>query len=170
MDLVDGIVDGERVLIHTPQKEPLERAIELRIRVALNAAGALCWKHTVETCHACGQRPTPRTGLGLGCADLICIVPPFGRFLAVEVKRPSTRNAKRDEHQRKWMAVVRRHGGVAGVATCEEEALALLDEARRPYSMLASAMRAIHGGQAASSVARSASSDSTARPARLGSR
>lgn len=148
MDLVDGIVDGERVLVHTPSKEPLERAIELRIRVALNAAGALCWKHTVETCHGCGQRPTARTGLGLGCADLICIVPPFGRFLAIEVKRPSTRNAKRDEHQRRWMAVVRRHGGVAGVATSEAEAMALLEEARRPYALLSGAMRAIHGASA----------------------
>lgn len=130
--LVDGIVDGERVLIAAPAKEPLEREIEIRIRVAICAAGVLCWKHTVETCVCCGQRPTQRTGLGIGCADLICIVPPFGRFLAIEVKRPSTRNAKRDEHQRKWMGIVRRHGGVAGVATNELEALELLASARRP--------------------------------------
>lgn len=128
--LVDGIVNGERVLLATPKPEPLERAIEIRIRVAICAAGVLCWKHTVETCVRCGQRPTSRTGLGVGCADLICVVPPYGRFLAIEVKRPKTRNAKRDSHQRKWMAMVRRYGGVAGVATCEAEALALLVEAR----------------------------------------
>ena len=128
--LVDGIVNGERVLLHTPTKEPLERAIELRIRAVLATKGIIVWKHVIEVCHVCGTRPSPRTGLGRACADLICIVPPLGRVLAIEVKRPSKRNAARDAHQRHWAAVVRRHGGIAGIATCEAEALALLAEAR----------------------------------------
>jgi VRR-NUC domain len=128
--LVDAVIGGERVLLAT-NPEPLERGIELQIRVALNAAGIMCMKHRIEVCPHCGGRPKKGQGLGLGCADLICVVPPYGRFLGVEVKRPSTRNAKRDEHQRKWMAVIRRYGGVAGVATNEEEALALVELARR---------------------------------------
>lgn len=153
-DLVDegalraehALLDGERVLVHTPAKEPRERAIELRIRVAIASQGVMILKHSVEACHACGVRPRPHTGLGKGTADLFCIVPPFGRVLFIEVKRPSTRNRKRDEHQRVRAACVRRHGGVSGVATSEEEALALLEEARRPYALLASAIRVIHGG------------------------
>lgn len=110
---------------------PLERKIEEGIRIAVSSAGILCWKHRIESCPHCGGRPKRGQGLGLGCADLICVVPPFGRFLAIEVKRPSTRNAKRDEHQRQWMGVVRRHGGIAGVATNVEEAMALVELARQ---------------------------------------
>ena len=123
-------VNGESVVVYNPPKGALEREIEIQIRVAICAQGILCFKHTVETCKMCGSRPTARTGLGTGCADLICIVPPYGRFLAIEVKRPKTRNAKRDAHQRKWIAMVRRYGGVAGVATSVEEAMALVAEAR----------------------------------------
>lgn len=131
---LDGIVNGERAIIALPPHEPLEREIEIRIMTTLAAAGVLTMKHTVAACYRCRAKPGARTGLGLGCADLICVVPPFGRFLAIEVKRPSTRNAKRDEHQRKWMGIVRRKGGIAGVATSEAEALALLAEARKARS------------------------------------
>lgn len=110
---------------------PLERKIEEEIRVALSKAFIMCMKHRVELCPHCGGAPKKGSGLGLGCADLICVVPPYGRFLAIEVKRPSAKNAKRDEHQRQWMSVVRAHGGVAGVATNVDEAFTLLALARR---------------------------------------
>jgi hypothetical protein len=128
---IDAIHEGKPVHLFVPRKEPLEREIEWRIRVVLTTAGVLVLKHSVEICHTCGTRPRPHTGLGKGTADLFCIVPPMGRVLFIEVKRASTRNAKRDELQRKRAACVRRHGGVSGVATCEAEALALLEEARR---------------------------------------
>lgn len=112
-------------------KEQLERDIETEIRVALNQANLMVMKHRIELCPHCGGKPKTGQGLGLGCADLICVVPPYGRFLAIEVKRPKTRCAKRDEHQRQWMTVVRQYGGVAGVATNVDEAFGLLDLARR---------------------------------------
>lgn len=120
--LIDGIVGGERVLIHEPKQAPLEKAIEIRIRVALATAGVWVKKHNID------RRSTFGTGLGIGCPDLVCIVPPFGRMLFVEVKRPGR---KPSEEQQRWIDVVQRFGAVAGVATCEEEALELVEEARR---------------------------------------
>lgn len=128
---VDALYDGKPAKLFVPRKEPFEKEIETSIRVAIAAQGVLILKHSVEACHACGVRPRPHTGLGKGTADLFCIVAPFGRVLFIEVKRPSTRNRKRDELQRKRAACVRRHGGVSGVATSVEEALELLAEARR---------------------------------------
>jgi hypothetical protein len=121
-ELIDGIVAGERVKI-AKVREPREKGIEIQIRVALAAAGILCWKHNVDFRAAFGR------GLGRGVADLICVVPPYGRFLAIEVKRPSTRNRTTAE-QRRWIAVVQQFGGVAGVATSVEEAMVLAECAR----------------------------------------
>lgn len=108
----------------------LEKVIEAEIRVALSQAHVQCWKHRVETCPACGARPKRGQGLGLGASDLICIVPPYGRFLAIECKRPETRSRTTDE-QKAWLKQVIKYGGMSGVATSVEEAFALLDLARR---------------------------------------
>lgn len=126
---IDGIVGGERVLLATPKES--ERGIEFRTRVALTAAGALVMKHTVEVCHRCRQRPSQRTGLGTGASDLICVVPPYGRFLGIEMKKPgySPSDVRPDQHC--WLAVIRRFGGITGIATSPEEALALVEKARR---------------------------------------
>jgi hypothetical protein len=120
---VDGIVNGERLLVAQRPKER-EKGVEIRIRVALATAGVLCWKHKVDYRAPFGQ------GLGRGVADLICVVPPFGRFLAIEVKRPGARG-RTTEDQDRWLAVVRRFGGVSGIATSVEEALGLVEEAKR---------------------------------------
>lgn len=125
-----AIVGGERVLIHEPRQQN-ERAVEVQVRVALAAAGVMVMKHTVETCHNCGSKPGKRQGLGIGCSDLICVVPPHGRFLGIEMKRPGYRPSDVKEHQHRWLAVVRRFGGVTGVAASVEEAMALVEEARR---------------------------------------
>lgn len=137
--LVDGVIGGERVLIHKPPKVPLERAIEIRIRVALAAAGVMVMKHHVDNrgqkpCPKCGHRDMERgarTGLGLGVADLICVVPPHGRFLGIEVKRPGFSPSAVRVEQRRWLGVIARHGGITGIATSEEEAMALVEVARR---------------------------------------
>lgn len=122
-DFIDGIVDGERVLIARP-RPPREKSIEIQIRVALAAAGVMVMKHHVD------QRSPFGRGLGIGVADLICIVPPHGRFLAVEVKRPGYSASDVRDEQTRWLATARRFGAVAGIASSVEEALALLDEAR----------------------------------------
>jgi hypothetical protein len=118
VDLIDAIIDGERVVLATPHER--EKSIEVRIRVELASAGVMVMKHHVDNRQA-------RTGLGIGVSDLICVVPPYGRFLGIEVKRPG--QEPRDE-QKRWLAVVRRFGGVTGVATNVEEALALVAQAR----------------------------------------
>jgi hypothetical protein len=120
--LIDGIVDGERVVIATPNER--EKGIEIRIRVALAAAGVLVWKHHVDN-------RSGRTGIAIGASDLICVVPPFGRFLGIEVKRPGYSPSRVRTAQTRWLAVVARFGGVSGIATSVEEAMALVELARR---------------------------------------
>lgn len=139
--LIPGVIAGERVLIHKPAKPPLEKAIEIRIRVALATAGVMVMKHHVDNrgqkpCAKCGFKDPARgarTGLGLGVSDLICVVPPFGRFLGIEVKRPGYTASDVRDDQRRWLDVVKRFGGITGIATSEEEAMALVEEARRGF-------------------------------------
>ena len=52
--------------------------------------------------------------------------PVDGRIIAIEVKRPSTRNTMTPEQQ-EYLDQVRRAGGLAGVATCVEEAFAIVE-------------------------------------------
>jgi hypothetical protein len=110
-------------------KTELEQPIKLRIRDALIAAGCMAKIHNVDN-----RQMT--TGLGRGVSDLICIVPPFGRFLAIEVKRPKVGIISPD--QEAFVQAVRKFGGVAGFATSVDEALALLAEARQPVHLDAS--------------------------------
>lgn len=105
-----------------------EREIETEVRVALSKAHLQVWKHRVELCPSCGARPKRGQGLGLGAADLICIVPPHGRFVAIEMKSPKGRVA---DEQYAWLSQVRKYGGVAGVARSVDEAFALVELARK---------------------------------------
>lgn len=133
-ELLDGIVDGERVLIAPPdllEKGMSERAVELRVRIRLAAEGIFVRKHTVEACPVCHARPRAATGLGKGTSDLFCIVPPFGRALFIEMKRPGYRPSDVSKEQKDHIRSVRLFGGVAGVASSEDEAMVLVNEARR---------------------------------------
>lgn len=105
-------------------KQELESTIKERIRAAVIAEGCLCWVHTVDNRNI-------RTGLGIGTADLICVVPPHGRFLGIEIKRPKYSPSDVSQKQRNWLEVVRKFGGVTGIATNVEEALALVQECRQ---------------------------------------
>ena len=125
----DGVIGGERVIIATPPKGESEKSVEIQVRVALAAAGVMVMKHTVEICYQCGARPSRRAGLGTGCSDLVCIVPPFGRALFIEMKKP--KGGVVSEEQKLFLAVVRRFGGVSGRARSVDEAMALVEEARR---------------------------------------
>lgn len=130
--LQDAIIDGERALLVTPKALiESEKTVETRTRIALVAAGVLVMKHTVEACHKCRARPSERTGLGKGASDLICIVPPLGRIVVIEMKKPgySPSDVRPDQHC--FIRVVRRFGGIGGVASSPEEALALIEQARR---------------------------------------
>lgn len=125
-----AVVNGERVLV---AKAPVlrEKGIQLQIVTALEAAAVRVLQHRIFPCHTCGQRPTKETGLGEFAADILCVVPPYGRACFIEVKRPGFENRKRDEGQRKWADWIRRYGGVAGIATNVDQAFALIDLARR---------------------------------------
>lgn len=109
-------------------KRELEAPIKERTRVALIAAGANVWVHNIDNRQM-------STGLGTGTSDLICIVPPHGRFLAIEMKRPGYSPSDVTPAQRCFINAVRKFGGVAGVASSEAEALALLAEARQECPM-----------------------------------
>ena len=107
-----------------------EREIETEVRVALSKAHLQVWKHRIELCPQCGAKPKRGQGLGLGASDLVCVVPPYGRFVAIEMKRPETRGDTTDEQDR-WLEQVRKYGGVAGVATSVDEAFSFIELARK---------------------------------------
>lgn len=130
--LLDGVVNGERVLIaEIGLDAESERSVEIRTRVALAAEGVLVMKHRVESCPHCGGRPKKTSGLGKGASDLICVVPPYGRVCFIEMKRPGYVPSAVSRAQRCFISVVKRFGGVSGVASSVEEALALVALARR---------------------------------------
>lgn len=111
-------------VVWTPKpKTEKEAPIKARIRAALIEAGCLVWVHDID--YRLGK-----TGLGKGTSDIICVVPPRGRFLGVEVKRPGFSPSDVRPDQRAWINAVRKFGGVAGIATTVAEALDLVAEAR----------------------------------------
>lgn len=123
-----GIVDGERVVIAKLKKGANEAAVKQQIRVALATSGVLVWNNVVALAKL-RSGAWSHVGLCVGSADLIGLVPPYGRFLGIETKRP--KKAHEREAQKRWIELVRRWGGVAGFARSVEEALALANEARR---------------------------------------
>lgn len=128
--LVDAVIGGERVkLLKSPVQR--ERAIEIRIRVALSTHDCVVLKHTVAPCWGCGKRPTKQTGLGKGFTDLLIVCQRTGRAIFAEVKLPGYSPSDVKPEQREFIRVMRKLGAVAGVVTCEAEALALVEEARR---------------------------------------
>lgn len=96
---------------------PLERVIVARIVKALKKYGVQwVWKT-----HG-GPYQTS------GVPDILCIAPKSGRFIGIEVKRPNG-YGKPTELQLAQIDKINAAGGVAGIATCEEEALALVRKA-----------------------------------------
>lgn len=110
------------------KKHLSEANVLTAIRIALAKAGVPIWRNHVSLSKQ-ESGAMARTGLAVGSADLIGLVPPFGRFIAIEAKKPA--GGRVTERQVRWLAVVRRCGGVAGVARSVEEALALVAEAQR---------------------------------------
>ena len=91
---------------------PLEKTIVAAIMRALKARGVRWMLKT----HG---GPYQASGL----PDIIAIAPGTGRFLGIEVKRPGGRVT---DLQKATLARINEAGGVAGVAYCTEDALALL--------------------------------------------
>lgn len=67
-----------------------------------------------------------RYGVGKGGSDLLCIVKPSGRFVALEVK---TGNAKPDKQQKLFLRLIENNGGYSEVVHSVQEAEDAIDEA-----------------------------------------
>ncbi len=116
---------GAPVVYMPPVKAELEQPIKERCHRAVLAAGCVGWIHVVD------NRNFKHTGLGNGCSDTIYVVPPHGRFLAIEIKRPGYSPSDVTPAQLAFLRAVRHCGGVSGIATCESEALALVAAAQQ---------------------------------------
>lgn len=103
----------------TSKKPPLEKVVVNKIRDALKSVGV---KWILKT-HG---SPYQQSGI----PDLLCISPGTGRLVGIEVKRPHG-TWKVTELQKHQIELIREAGGVAGVATTVEDAMALLNEAMK---------------------------------------
>ena len=80
-----------------------------------------------------GVLPDPRTGgyirfgLAVGSADLIGVLKPDGRFIALEIKTPT---GKTTPEQEAWLNTIRSFGGVAEVVRSVDEAMVVIQKAR----------------------------------------
>ena len=100
-----------------------ETILQNRIRAAIAALpDARVWRNN----NGLDRERGVRYGLGKGSPDLIGIVD--GRFIGLEVKMPRGRVSP---EQAMWVNTILRLGGSAGVVRSVDEALALVDEARR---------------------------------------
>lgn len=68
-----------------------------------------------------------RYGLAIGSSDLIGVLSPSGRFVALEVKTATGRTA---EAQHAFLAMVRVMGGFGAIVRSVPDALAAIDRAR----------------------------------------
>lgn len=96
-----------------------EAELQDQIRVALAKAGHVFWRNNVGEAQYRGRRVRYGVG-GPGGSDLIGIV--GGRFCAIEIKTPK---GKVSEEQERYLELVRKSGGIAGVVRSVEEALTL---------------------------------------------
>lgn len=106
-----------------------ETDVQDAIRLAAHSLGLVLWRNNVGLATD-GLRKI-RYGLCPGSADLIGILVPEGRFCAFEVKSATGRAS---EEQERFLALVRRSGGVAGIVRSVEDVRALIDRARRGES------------------------------------
>lgn len=94
-----------------------ESEITKAILAYLRASGIVVWKNW-------SGPMTPIRGI----SDILGVIPPTGRFLAVEVKTPA---GKLTEHQLRFLAAVREAGGVAAVVRSVYEAVELIEEIKK---------------------------------------
>ena len=112
----------------TTASEVGESQIQADVRRALSTCDDVTmWRNHV------GFDPSTNTryGLCVGSADLVGILAPSGRLLALEVKAPRGRTS---EAQDVWMAHVRTMGGFACVVRSPMDALLAIARAREGAS------------------------------------
>lgn len=113
-----------------------ESQLQSLILLALSEAGCKIWRcetagvwvgvviHRSNATVTLAEARMIQAGLTKGGSDIIGIAPD-GRFLAVEVKTPTGRIRP---EQTVFLDVVRKAGGIAGVARSVEEALRLIQQ------------------------------------------
>lgn len=116
---------GARVVPVEPESSVLSRTIELLQRYG----GVHVMRNTVGFIRK-GQRGITY-GLGKGSSDVVAIVAPYGRWLCIETKRG--KGGRFEDGQEKWLEMVRLYGAVSGAITRPEDAIPLIEEARRPF-------------------------------------
>ena len=104
-----------------------ENEIQNLIRVAVGQLpDVTIWRNESGVAEHMGRYV--RYGLQKGSADIIGILSPGGRFLALEVKTPRGRTSK---EQDLFLKLVRRRGGFACVVRSVDEAVAAIDRAKK---------------------------------------
>lgn len=107
-------------------KPELERELVRAIRLAVGSMeGVVLWRNQVGSVESEGR--WQRYGLVKGASDLIGLVAPYGRFLALEVK---TKRGRVRPEQQMFLDLVNRMGGVGRVVRSVEEALEAVRAAR----------------------------------------
>jgi hypothetical protein len=93
----------------------------------LTLIGVFAWKNSsTGTYDSYRKIWRPKRGFNIkGSADILACYE--GRFLAIEVKRPSTRKNV-SEDQSLWLEMIVRHGGFAGVCCSIDEAIELMGD------------------------------------------
>ena len=108
-----------------------ESVLQAEIRLALGRDPSLVlWRNAVgQAEHVAGNGRTFRQAFGLakGSADLVGILAPAGRFVALEIKTPAGRVSP---EQTTWLALVRSRGGFSAVVRSVDEAIAAIERAR----------------------------------------
>ena len=106
-----------------------EAEIQDAIRLAAHSLGLVLWRN--NTGLAVDGLRRIRYGLAVGSSDLVGILVPEGRFVALEVKAPGKRPTPEQE---RFLDLVRRSGGFAAVVRSVEDVRVLIDRARRGES------------------------------------
>ena len=103
-----------------------ESTIQREIRLRLGArSDVILWRNnTGLATNADGSRT--RYGLCVGSSDLIGVLVPSGRFVALEIKAPGQKSTA---EQRLFLALVAKSGGLAAVVHSADEAEAVIKAA-----------------------------------------
>jgi hypothetical protein len=98
----------------------VEQGIQSAILAYLRMKGIPCYKHQNAGIYRDGRYIPSHTR---GVSDIIGLLPPNGRFLAIEVKRPG---GKPTQEQQNFIDAVNRAGGLAFVAFSVDDVLVVL--------------------------------------------
>ena len=120
--------NGQACLEYVAPKQAIEseKSLMTRIVTAVAASGVMVMRNNVGMAKMAGG--FVRYGLGVGSPDLICIVPPMGRVVGIEVKRPKV--GRIGKEQERWHAVAKRYGAIVGIVDSVQGALDLVGQAR----------------------------------------